>query len=100
MRQRKEKQITVKGHVFILFHNLELVDMKDRRSSCTVVFDPLFSLWISISLLLLMTETQTPLREQPNVRTCTGVIGSSVRAKLGLQKLLLYRDNNTTHGCV
>lgn len=36
MRQRKEKKITVKGHVFILFHNLEMVGMKDRRSSCTL----------------------------------------------------------------
>lgn len=31
-----EKQIPVKGHVFILFHNLEMVGMTDRRSSRTL----------------------------------------------------------------
>lgn len=98
----KEKQITVKGDVFIPFHNLEMAGMKDRRSPCTLpclIQCFLYGYTVNINTTI-VAATRSTLREQPNERTCTRVICSSIRAKLGSQKLFRYRDNNTTHGRV
>lgn len=106
VRQRKEKQITVKGHVFIPFHNLETVHQGQG------VFKP------SLVLLKCFLHEHkceyyyygcNPVNANRTAK-CAHVYARQTDARnrqrqqrpsqAGITKLFRYRDNNTSHGRV